>query len=60
MMDTFLDVGINEDIVEGIIDLSGNEWFAWDCYRRFLQSYGMVFGLTRNDFDEFTEPFEQQ
>ena len=52
MMDTFLDVGINEDIVKGIIALTKKEWFAWDCYRRFLQSYGMAFGLMRNDFDD--------
>ncbi len=52
MMDTFLNVGINEDIVQGIIDITGEVWFAWDCYRRFLQSYGMAFGLDRNDFDD--------
>ena len=52
MMDTFLNVGINEDIVQGIIDITGESWFAWDCYRRFLQSYGMAFGLDRNDFDD--------
>ena len=51
MMDTFLNVGINENIVQGIIDNTGEAWFAWDCYRRFLQSYGMAFGLDRNDFD---------
>ena len=51
MMDTFLNVGINEEIVKGIIDITGEAWFAWDCYRRFLQSYGMAFGLDRNDFD---------
>ncbi|MBN2419787.1 MAG: pyruvate, phosphate dikinase, partial [Deltaproteobacteria bacterium] len=52
MMDTFLNVGINEDIVQGIIEITGESWFAWDCYRRFLQSYGMDFGLDRNDFDD--------
>ncbi|MBN1907735.1 MAG: pyruvate, phosphate dikinase [Deltaproteobacteria bacterium] len=52
MMDTFLNVGINEEIVHGIINITGNAWFAWDCYRRFLQSYGMAFGLNRNDFDD--------
>ncbi|MEE4354343.1 MAG: PEP/pyruvate-binding domain-containing protein [Desulfatiglans sp.] len=52
MMDTFLDVGVNEDIVQGIIALTRHEWFAWDCYRRFLQSYGMAFGLMRNEFDD--------
>ncbi|NLA73959.1 MAG: pyruvate, phosphate dikinase, partial [Deltaproteobacteria bacterium] len=52
MMDTFLNVGINEEIAHGIIKITGNAWFAWDCYRRFLQSYGMAFGLNRNDFDD--------
>ncbi len=52
MMDTFLDVGINEDVVHGLIDLTQDVWFAWDCYRRFLQFYGMAYGLDRNDFDD--------
>ena len=51
MMDTFLDVGLNEAIVEGLAERSGNAWFAWDSYRRFLQGYGMSFGLVRDDFD---------
>jgi pyruvate,orthophosphate dikinase len=51
MMDTFLDVGMNEEIAAGIADRTGNAWFAWDSYRRFLQCYGMAFGLGRDDFD---------
>jgi pyruvate,orthophosphate dikinase len=51
MMDTFLDVGINEEITAGLAAQSGNAWFAWDNYRRFLQCYGMAFGLERDDFD---------
>jgi pyruvate,orthophosphate dikinase len=51
MMDTFLNVGINEDITEGIANVTANEWFAWDSYRRFLQCYGMSYGLERDDFD---------
>jgi pyruvate,orthophosphate dikinase len=51
MMDSYLNVGMNMDIVRGIIKQTGNEWFASDCYRRFLQSYGMSFGLQRDDFD---------
>lgn len=51
MMDTFLDVGMNERIAEGIAEKTGNLWFAWDNYRRFIQCYGMSFGLLRNDFD---------
>jgi pyruvate,orthophosphate dikinase len=51
MMDTFLNVGINEEIAAGLAAHTGNAWFAWDSYRRFLQSYGMSFGLNRDDFD---------
>ena len=51
MMDTLLDVGNNEEITEGIAAMTGNAWFAWDNYRRFLQCYGMASGLKRDDFD---------
>ena len=51
MMDTLLNVGNNEDISAGIAAKTGNTWFAWDNYRRFLQCYGMAFGLKRDDFD---------
>ncbi len=51
MMETFLNVGINEKIAQGLASYSNNEWFAWDSYRRFLQCYGMALGLQRNDFD---------
>ncbi len=55
MMDSYLNVGINEDIVNGIIRETGEEWFAWDSYRRFLQSYGMSFGIARDEFDAIIE-----
>ena len=51
MMDTLLDVGNNEEIARSIAVSTGNAWFAWDNYRRFLQCYGMAFGLQRDDFD---------
>ncbi len=51
MMDTSLNVGINEEIAGGLARITRNEWFAWDSYRRFLQGYGMAFGLKRDDFD---------
>jgi pyruvate,orthophosphate dikinase len=51
MMDTLLDVGNNEEIAQSIAIKTGNAWFAWDNYRRFLQCYGMAFGLQRDDFD---------
>jgi len=51
MMDTLLDVGNNEEIAQSIALKTGNAWFAWDNYRRFLQCYGMAFGLQRDEFD---------
>lgn len=52
MMNTFLNVGINEEIVEGLIEETGQPWFGWDNYRRFIQSWGMSFGMQRDIFDE--------
>jgi pyruvate,orthophosphate dikinase len=51
MMDTLLDVGNNMKIAEGIASKTGNAWFAWDNYRRYLQCYGMACGMQRDDFD---------
>jgi pyruvate,orthophosphate dikinase len=50
MMDTSLNVGINEAIAGGLAEKTGNTWFAWDNYRRFIQCYGMAFGLSRDTF----------
>ena len=60
MMDTFLDVGINEEIAAGMAAHSGNPWFAWDCYRRFLQCFGMAFGLERDAFDAVISEFKRR
>ena len=60
MMDTLLDVGNNEEITEGIAEKTGNAWFAWDNYRRFLQCYGMAFGLKRDDFDAIISESKQR
>jgi len=60
MLDTFLNVGINEEIVEGIAALTGNAWFAWDNYRRFLQCYGMSFNIERNAFDAIISDFKKK
>jgi len=51
MMDTFLNVGLNKEIAEGLAARTGNAWFAWDNYRRFVQCYGMGYELERDDFD---------
>ncbi|HRA89517.1 MAG TPA: PEP/pyruvate-binding domain-containing protein, partial [Planctomycetaceae bacterium] len=59
MMDTVLNIGINEKVVQALIKQSGNEHFAWDSYRRLIQMYGdVVLGLkpeTKNDPDHFDE-----
>jgi pyruvate,orthophosphate dikinase len=60
MMDTFLDVGINAGIVAGIARKTGNEWFAWDNYRRFLQCFGMTSGLARDDFDAIIREYKRK
>lgn len=60
MMDTFLDVGMNEEITSGIAARTGNSWFAWDSYRRFIQCYGMSFDLERDDFDAIIAEFKQK
>lgn len=60
MMNTFLNVGINERIVEGLIEETGEAWFAWDNYRRFLQSWGMSFGLERDQFDAIMAAFKKR
>ena len=60
MMDTFLNVGMNEAIAQGLAARSGNAWFAWDSYRRFLQCYGMGLGLRRDDFDAVIDAFKKE
>ena len=63
MMDTVLNLGLNDDAVEGIARKSGNERFAWDSYRRFVQMYGdVVLGLkpqTKEDEDPFEEIMDE-
>lgn len=58
MMDTVLNIGLNEATLRGLIDKTGNERFAWDSYRRFVQMYGdVVLGLKPQDKNE-QDPFE--
>ncbi len=51
MMATVLNVGGNPETIEGLARKTGNEWFAWDTYRRFVQSWGMAHGLERDIFN---------
>ena len=52
MMNTFLNIGINDEIVESIAARPRFAWAAWDNYRRFLQCWGMSYGIPRDRFDE--------
>jgi pyruvate,orthophosphate dikinase len=59
MMDTVLNIGLNEATLRGLIEQTGNERFAWDSYRRFVQMYGdVVLGLKPQSKHEI-DPFEQ-
>ncbi len=59
MMDTVLNLGLNDETVQGLIAKTGNERFAYDCYRRFVQMYGdVVLGLKPVHKDEI-DPFEE-
>lgn len=57
-MNTILNVGMNDDIAEGLSRKPGLGRTAWDCYRRFLQSWGMNHGIDREPFDEINADFE--
>ncbi|HDR04072.1 MAG TPA: pyruvate, phosphate dikinase, partial [Candidatus Marinimicrobia bacterium] len=60
MMDTVLNLGLNEEAVVGIAKKSGNERFAWDSYRRFIQMYGdVVLGMKPESKDK-EDPFEHE
>jgi pyruvate,orthophosphate dikinase len=53
MMDTVLNLGLNDEVVVGLAKLTNNEWFAYDAYRRFLQMFGrIVLGVKEELFDE--------
>jgi pyruvate,orthophosphate dikinase len=62
MMDTILNLGLNDAVVEGLTRKTGNARFAWDSYRRFVQMYGdVVLGMkpvNKNDIDPFEEIIE--
>ncbi|MEI0747092.1 pyruvate, phosphate dikinase [Brachyspira pulli] len=56
MMDTILNLGINEEVVNGIVAKTGNPRFAWDAYRRFIQMFGDVaMGVDHDKFEEILQ-----
>jgi pyruvate,orthophosphate dikinase len=58
MMDTILNLGLNDQTVLALVKATGNERFAWDCYRRFIQMYGdVVLGVQKREGEDH-EPFE--
>src|SRR5512142_643349 len=58
MMDTILNLGLNDETVLALVKATKNERFAWDCYRRFIQMYGdVVMGVQKRPGEDH-EPFE--
>ena len=58
MMDTILNLGLNDQSVLALVKATQNERFAWDCYRRFIQMYGdVVMGVQKKEGEDH-EPFE--
>src|SRR5690606_39213449 len=61
MMDTVLNLGLNDETVEGLSRNSGNPRFAWDSYRRFIQMYSdVVLGLEHYLFEEQLEILKEE
>jgi pyruvate, orthophosphate dikinase len=58
MMDTILNLGLNDETVKALVKATKNERFAWDCYRRFIQMYGDVVMGVQKSANEDHEPFE--
>ena len=60
MMDTVLNLGINDDIVQSLIKLTGNEKFAYDSYRRFIQMYSdVVINLPKSSFERIIDEMKE-
>jgi pyruvate,orthophosphate dikinase len=57
-MDTFLNVGMNDEVAEGMSLRPNMGWTTWDCYRRFLQGLGMAHGIPRDEFDRIINHFK--
>ncbi len=59
MMDTVLNLGLNDEVVEGLAEKTNNPRFAWDSYRRFIQMYGDVVMGMKPENKEDHDPFEE-
>ena len=59
-MDTFLNIGLNDEITEKFSQMKNYGWTAWDCYRRLIQSWGMSYGIERDEFDNVMIDYKQR
>jgi len=59
-MRTFLNVGMNDEIAETFSRRPDHGWTAWDCYRRFIQSWGMAYGIDRDIFDSLILEYKER
>jgi pyruvate,orthophosphate dikinase len=61
MMETVLNLGLNDATVQGLAAWTKNERFAWDCYRRFITMFGnVVLGIRRESFDEHLDAMKKR
>ncbi len=61
MMDTVLNLGLNDESVKGLIEGTGNPRFAWDAYRRFVMMFGnIVLGIDRRKFDALMDEMKEK
>jgi len=56
MMDTVLNLGMNDEVIKGMEEISGNKRFAWDSYRRFIQMFGdVVMGVEHEEYERILD-----
>ena len=61
MMDTILNLGLNDENVEKLAEKTGDARFAYDCYRRLLQMFGqVVYGITMTAFDHYFDKYKEE
>lgn len=61
MMDTILNLGLNDEVMKGLIHLTANERFAYDCYRRFVQMFGnVVMGVDHSKFEAILDEVKEE
>ena len=61
MMDTILNLGLNDQVVEGLAKLTNNRRFAYDCYRRFIQMFGnVVMGIGHDEFEAILDEVKRE